>query len=822
MAATNDGARFRLRDVPALAEAVASGQLLILAGAGISRLGPSFLPDWYGFNRALLEEAKACALRGLPALDDRARAGLQSLAIDQIPVEAFSDLVVRSFAAEGYFTVLDVLDAQQSNANHQALAALARRGILRTIVTTNFDTLVERAFREADVPLDVVTVADLGDTSIPRDPRRATMYKVHGSVTSVDTLVDTVSQKLRGLPEPMRERLAQLYPAHHVLVLGYSGGDLRFGTDYLALSAIDGDTPGLTWVVRPGSEASDDVRAVVGRVGERGAIVAAELPAFFGALDVQVSEAYAAEDRDARAEAEARVAVRVRRFFDEPYVGALSSAAFCASLLSRVGHREASAAVRDALAAEVERWGGRLPRTAGTVLRSIATGRMAVGDVAGAHRWAQMEVAFWESVRGYLNDAAPHTLAAWQRNMAAALMNRSVVHRARGALDEASASLKAAIELANAAGHPGLRAIIYGEAATLAGQMDDDLDQVIDLWRRSVSAAVEDGGAGQLANALIELAHVLLRIGEYDLAWTEVDRAAQQLPLVVNADTRERIELVRAAVNARRGSASGALSRLAPLVAQHPADTQPGARARVALARFIGSREALRSQALAMLDEVLAAMQAGRLPERGLSDVPERDHLQRLRAAVSVGGTAAIITLIQVPGQDEEARLRGQIVLAELTQFLPILPVLYEELCHRKRTQGRWLRTLDLAQGLFHSAKRAGDGERVLAAVNFFTVARAAAGSAAMAVAEMERTLATAAPGTQRDAMARNLAVLRAPHGQWSGDTLLTPLVEAPLSTQHARIWGQARALLEQNDLDGALLVLLHARAGQRATPSSS
>src|SRR5262249_44546620 len=235
MASTDDGASFSLTDVPALTDALAQGRLLVLAGAGISKLGPSFLPDWFSFNRAILEEAKACALRGLPWLDAKAQSALKGLATEQLPVEAFSDLVVRSFAAEGYFTVLDVLDSEQSNVNHQALATLVQRGALRTIVTTNFDTLIERAFRDADVPLTVLTAADLSDDGIKAD--LTTLYKAHGSVTSTDTLVDTVSQKLRGLPTPMRERLGQLYRTHHVLVLGYSGGDLRFGKDYLALSS---------------------------------------------------------------------------------------------------------------------------------------------------------------------------------------------------------------------------------------------------------------------------------------------------------------------------------------------------------------------------------------------------------------------------------------------------------------------------------------------------------------------------------------------------------------------------------------------------------
>jgi tetratricopeptide (TPR) repeat protein len=416
---------------------------------------------------------------------------------------------------------------------------------------------------------------------------RTTLYKVHGSVTSADTLVDTVSQKPRGLPTPMRERLGQLYRTIHVLVLGYSGGDLRFWKDYLALSSIGADSPGFTWVVRPNSKPADEVVALKHRVGARGAIVTAA--GFFGALGVEVPDVPIENDQRAQREAEDRAAARIRRFFDQPYVGPLSSAAFCADLLSRLGQRDAATAVRSALAAEVERWGDRLPKTAAGVFRTIATGRMAEGDVEGAERWTRMEISFWEAVKEHLPAGTPpDALAEWHRNMAAALMNLSVVHRARGKFNEARAALKAAIDLANAASHPGLQAIIYRETATLGWQTDEDQDTVIEMWRRSISAAVEDGGASQLADALIDLANILVRLGEYDLAWTEVDRAAKQLPLAVNPDAAQRIEIVRGAIDARRGGASSALKRLGPLLDEQPADTPAGARVRGALARFIG------------------------------------------------------------------------------------------------------------------------------------------------------------------------------------------------------------------------------------------
>jgi tetratricopeptide (TPR) repeat protein len=808
MASTNDGASFSLTDVPALADALSRGRVLVLAGAGISKLGPSFLPDWSSFNRAILEQAKACALRGIPMLETSAASALNGLTIEQIPVEAFSDLIVRSFAAEGYFTVLDVLDSEHANANHKALAALARRGGWRTIVTTNFDTLIERAFGEVHVPLTVLTASNLAGPSV--EANQTTLFKIHGSVTATDTLVDTVSQKLRGLPAPMRERLSALYRTHHVLVLGYSGGDLRFGNDYLALSAIEADAPGFTWVAHPTSKASDEVVALKKRVGARGAIVAAALPGLFGALGIEVPDVPSENDQHAQREAEDRARDRIRRFFDEPYVGPLSSAAFCASLLSRLGQREAAISVRNALAAEVERWGDRFPKTAAGVLRTIATGRMAEGDAEGAERWTRMEISFWEAVKRYLPAGTPpDTLAQWQRNMAAALMNLSVVRRASGKFDDARAALEPAIALADAAAHPGLKAGIYAEGATLGWQTNDDQDTVIDLWRRSISAAAEDGGANQLATAVINLANFLLRLGEYDLAWTEVDRAAKQLPLAVNPDAAQRIEIVRAAVEARRGRASSALKRLQPQVAQYPGDTPAGARVRAALASFIGYHTPLRPLAVNLLDEVLAAMRAKRLPERGLSNVPERENLERLRAAILDGGAPVIMELIRVPGQDEEALLRAKLVLAELTHFQSIIPMFYERLCHMKRAQGRWLRVLDLAQGLFHSSKRVGDAERELAAINFYNVGWAVTGSVGVAIKGFETTLTTAVAGPQREAMALNLNVLRQGTTRPLADVLSITAVDRPLPERDAQIWAQA---MDQNDFDGALLVLLRAR----------
>jgi len=64
-----------------------------------------------------------------------------------------SEAIAKYVAGAIYFPVLTVLDGTATNTNHQARADFARLGRLRAIVTPNFDPLIERAFREREIPL---------------------------------------------------------------------------------------------------------------------------------------------------------------------------------------------------------------------------------------------------------------------------------------------------------------------------------------------------------------------------------------------------------------------------------------------------------------------------------------------------------------------------------------------------------------------------------------------------------------------------------------------------------------------------------------------
>jgi hypothetical protein len=81
---------------------------------------------------------------------------------------------------------------------------------------------------------------------------------------------------------------------------------------------------------------------------------------------------------------------------------------------------------------------------------------------------------------------------------------------------------------------------------------------------------------------------------------------------------------------------------------------------------------------------------------------------------------------------------------------------------------------------------------------------------------DLERQLARARtqagdcrPGTQRDAVAHNLAVLRAGSSQPLDQVLLTPVITTPLPEPSARVWDEASV---QADLADAVVFLLRAR----------
>lgn len=71
-------------------------------------------------------------------------------------------------------------------AAHRAIAQLAKRGLIRVILTTNFDRLMERALEEAGAPPQVVASPQGVAGMTPPQHTGVTVIKLHGDYADLE------------------------------------------------------------------------------------------------------------------------------------------------------------------------------------------------------------------------------------------------------------------------------------------------------------------------------------------------------------------------------------------------------------------------------------------------------------------------------------------------------------------------------------------------------------------------------------------------------------------------------------------------------------
>lgn len=108
--------------------------------------------------------------------------------------------------------------------SHKGIAALAKKGIIRAIVTTNFDPYIEDALREAGLKFQVTSTDEDIEASEPLiQCRRVRVYKPHGTLGRGK--LKNTPRDLSELTPLMHQELVRVLSEHGVMVLGYSGSD---------------------------------------------------------------------------------------------------------------------------------------------------------------------------------------------------------------------------------------------------------------------------------------------------------------------------------------------------------------------------------------------------------------------------------------------------------------------------------------------------------------------------------------------------------------------------------------------------------------------
>ena len=276
-----------IETIDEIAKAINAGETIMFCGAGISY--NSGLPVVKDFVRLTL--LTLCASRGEVRVIEKGLKGIEDARgrsdrliqkvcelaevsgeaihkiIDTLPFEAFIETLTHNSRIDKIFDIYDANSykpAVEPNANHTFLAKLVAAGKVKTIVTTNFDQLIEKALKsEGNIEerdYDVLYREDEFE-KIDWAQDRIRLIKVHGSVHDKQAMAITlrkVAQK--ELSEGRANIIRHVYAQgthKQVLILGYSCSDVFDLSPQI--EALEGNLKGVFLVQHSGGRGVEDI-----------------------------------------------------------------------------------------------------------------------------------------------------------------------------------------------------------------------------------------------------------------------------------------------------------------------------------------------------------------------------------------------------------------------------------------------------------------------------------------------------------------------------------------------------------------------------------
>ncbi len=253
-------------------------------GAGVSMIPPSCLPSWWQVNHIILDSLTNLSNSITPNVGELTTLIKNREEDGKLPPEFAAEIICNRIG-DSYFKVLEGLEGDTPNQVHLWLAILAKIGKLKVIITTNFDTLIEKAFRIINIPLKVCVdpkdyerVYDLLNNSV-NEETPCILLKLHGTATHPETCIDTLAQRKRGLDPKIVKTLNLIGYQNFWIFLGYSGADLEAEPNYLGLRKRMENSPGFAWLHLSNIEPLKSVSELVELYGkDRGIIDFGTLP----------------------------------------------------------------------------------------------------------------------------------------------------------------------------------------------------------------------------------------------------------------------------------------------------------------------------------------------------------------------------------------------------------------------------------------------------------------------------------------------------------------------------------------------------------------
>ena len=496
-------------------------QYVIVAGAGISAKPPSNLPSWWEYNKKLIAQIKKEALTLCP----EAEKILECINVEnKLPVQCISQVIVSQGAGESYFPLLELLNSKTPNDNHFALAELAWQGKLKAIVTTNFDSLIETAFRKKSIPLYVtVHKEDYYEASQIKTCR---LFKIHGSVYDSTSMIDTISQKMLGLSNEKRFVLENVLGNSEIFVIGFSGTDLDFDLDYIPFSKALNQGSKLTWVIRPNSEVNPNIMQLQKQYPDNVHVCEMELSDFFSSLNINIQESQEVLTLDT----DTKLDKRIEELFSSPHIGAHGCVGYCLTLLRMIGDTEGAKKLASIYEQKIN-WSS-LDVLSVMGINALAMQKMFSKDWKGAVRVynavIQCHLALDQISKSLRAYTTPEQCQAQQletcRNLTSTYINLATAYYYMAVVDhadtlsDAKKYLEQAKEQVQEKPEIAQHSLIFFGLARVEYQQTKDIDQYIDKLHVCQQFAQKERKLDTLVEIMLEECKIHMQIGEYPLA----------------------------------------------------------------------------------------------------------------------------------------------------------------------------------------------------------------------------------------------------------------------------------------------------------------
>jgi hypothetical protein len=253
--------------------------------------------------------------------------------MESTSTQGLADLIQTTFAGPTFLRELAVVDVADPNHNHLAIAAMAEAGYVRAVLTTNFDTLLERLASTGERAFTVLTP---GNCHPGPDGTGVPLFKLHGSADDPMGMLETSTHKSREMDRALPKAWRPYLNGADLLVVGSSGADLPYGAvRAFFTNFLSGGGRRIYWLHR------SDTPPELGKITPHVIFVQGMLPDFLSDLAQALGQAPGCVRPSGRNAMEA-----LHRVMDtwsrEPHIGKWAAASFLLSLARTWGRPRGS------------------------------------------------------------------------------------------------------------------------------------------------------------------------------------------------------------------------------------------------------------------------------------------------------------------------------------------------------------------------------------------------------------------------------------------------------------------------------------------------